>query len=127
MANCSGEGEGNKLKVVIIGGGVGGMSLAMDLTRKGKDIDITVIKKEKQGSYSPCGMPYVLEGILERMEDIILLSPDFYKKKGIKLITGSEATNMDLDNKSVELDSKEVLNYDVLVIATGRKPFIPMF
>ncbi len=113
------------MRVVIIGGGVGGMSLAMDLTKKGKDMDIIVIKKEHQGSYSPCGMPFVLEGKVERMEDVVLHTTDFYRDRGIVLKTGYEATNIDLDDRLVQLDSGETINYDLLVIATGRKPFIP--
>jgi len=97
----------------------------MEITRKNKDIDITVIKKEQLGSYSPCGMPFVLEGKVERMESIILNKPDFYAEKGINLKTGCEAIDIDLENKKVQLDSGEVLDYDKLVIATGRKTFIP--
>lgn len=125
MIESSDSVAGQKMKVVIIGGGVGGMSLAMELTRKNTGIDITVIKKENLGSYSPCGMPFVLEGEIERMEDIILNTPDFYIEKDISLKTGCEVTDIDLKNKSVKLDSGENINYDKLVIATGRKPFIP--
>ncbi len=124
MAQSSNIDKKQKMKVVIVGGGVGGMSLAMDLTRKDKDIEIIVIKKEQQGSYSPCGIPFVLEGKVKKMEDIILQSMDFYRDNGIILKTGSEASNIDLEKLCVQLDSGETINYDNLVIATGRKPFI---
>lgn len=125
MRYSSESGEERKKKVVIIGGGLSGMSLAMEITRKNMDIDITVIKKENLGSYSPCGMPFVLEGKVERMENIILNKPDFYAEKGINLKTGCEAIDIDLENKKVQFDSGEVLGYDKLVIVTGRKTFIP--
>lgn len=114
-----------KTTVLIIGGGLSGMTLAMNLTRKNMDLNIVVIKKETQGSYSPCGMPFVLEGKVDEIEDIILHSPDFYAEKGMVLKTKTEATKIDLDQQLVHLDNGEVLNYDKLVIATGRKPFIP--
>ena len=101
------------------------MTLAMELVRKNMDFDITVIKKENHGSYSPCGMPFVLEGKVDRMEDIVLNPPDFYKEKGIVLKTESEVAEIDLEGQLVRLDGGEVLTYDMLVIATGRKPFIP--
>lgn len=114
-----------KKRVVIVGGNVAGMTLAMALIRKKGNFHITVIKKEVIGSYSPCGMPFVLEGKVPRMEDIILNTLDFYKSKGIGLRTESEATNLDLDKQQVTLNSGEIIEYDSLVIATGRKPFIP--
>ncbi|UCE39414.1 MAG: FAD-dependent oxidoreductase [Thermoplasmata archaeon] len=114
-----------KKKIVIVGGGVAGMTLAMALTKKKGNFQITVIKKEAIGSYSPCGMPFVMEGKVEYMEDIILKTTDFYRGRGIELKTESEATDLDLDNQQVTLNSGEVLDYDILVIATGRKPFIP--
>jgi NADH oxidase (H2O2-forming) len=125
MKQSSDGDEGHRMKVLIIGGGLGGMSLAMELSRKNKDMDVTVIKKEKLGSYSPCGMPFVLEGEVERMEDIILNTPNFYAQKGINLKMGFEATEIDLENNKVHLNSGEILSYDKLVIATGRKTFIP--
>ena len=38
--------EGDKKRILIIGGGVAGMTLAMDLVRKNENLKITVIKKE---------------------------------------------------------------------------------
>jgi NADH oxidase (H2O2-forming) len=123
--DMSKETDKEKKKIVIVGGGVAGMTLAMDLTRKKGNFHITVIKKEAMGSYSPCGMPFVLEGKVERMEDIILKTTDFYISRGIDLKTECEVTNLDLDKKLVILNSGENIEYDFLVIATGRKSFIP--
>jgi NADH oxidase (H2O2-forming) len=114
-----------KKKVVIVGGNVAGMTLAMALIRRKGNFHITVIKKEAIGSYSPCGMPFVLEGKVPKMEDIILNTTEFYKSKGIDLRTECEATNLDVEKKQVTLESGEIIEYDYLVIATGRKPFIP--
>ncbi len=118
---------GNKKSIVIIGGGVAAMTLAMNLVRKDLGLDIVVVKKEPLGSYSPCGMPFVLEGKVNSMEDILLNSPEFYRSKGIDLRTETEAVNLDIEKRTATLDTKEILNYDVLAIATGRKPFIPPF
>jgi len=114
-----------KKKVIIIGGGVAGMTLAMYLTRKNADLAITVMKKESQGSYSPCGIPFALEGKVKSLEDVILNTVDFYEGKGIEMITGTEVANVDLESKVVTSDSGEQLSYDTVVMATGRKPFVP--
>ncbi len=125
MNNSSKEPRESKKKVVIIGGGVGGMTLAIELSRKCEIVDITVIKKERHGSYSPCGMPFVLEGKIERMENVILFPSEFYIDKGIEMILETEVKRIDLEDKTIELDDSNTLNYDELVLATGRKPFLP--
>lgn len=125
MNRDSSRARGLKARVVIIGGGIAGINLATELVRKNRDMKVTVLKKEAHGSYSPCGMPFVLEGKLDRMEDIILHPPQFYGEEGIILRTETEAMKIDTDERSVELSSGETLDYDVLVLATGRRPFIP--
>jgi NADH oxidase (H2O2-forming) len=114
-----------KKPVVIVGGGVAGMTLAMYLIRRDADAVVTVVKREAQGSYSPCGIPFALEGKVESLEDVILNPVDFYEDKGIEMKTETEVVGVDLDNRTVTLDNGEELRYDILVIATGRKPFIP--
>ena len=52
------------MKVVIVGGGAGGMSTASNIRKLDKDIEITVITRDNKVAYSPCAIPYVLSGAL---------------------------------------------------------------
>jgi NADH oxidase (H2O2-forming) len=113
-------------RVVIIGGGIAGRNVARELLRLGKSSGITVIKKENHGSYSPCGLPYVLSGEIESMGNIIFPKlDDKMRKNDVRVMDGAEVKEIGLTSKSVILSNGDSLPYDKLVIATGRKPFLP--
>ena len=116
------------MKVVIIGGGAGGISTASNIRKIDKDIEITVITRDNNVAYSPCAIPYVLSGKIESFDDIIMKKPEDYKKKDIDIIIESEVTEVDNDNKTITYikDGKtHNMNYDKLVLATGGNPFVP--
>lgn len=114
-------------KVVIIGGGAAGVDV-LELLMRGKeeseDMEITLLKKEKEGFFSMCGLPYALQGMYS-LGVLSQFHPDVYRDRGIDFRTETKATSIDLKDQSVRLDSDEELSYDYLVIATGSKPFIP--
>lgn len=120
------------MKVVIIGGGAGGLSTASNIRKYDKDIEITVITRDSNIAYSPCAIPYVLSGDVESFDDIIMHNPEDYLDRDITVITESEVCSVDHDKKILkyssineDVDVEETLNYDKLVIATGGSPFIP--
>jgi len=113
-------------KVVIIGAGIAGRNVARELLGRGKSTGITLIKKEKHASYSPCGLPYVLSGEIKRPEDVLF--PNFdrkLEKSGVDVKAGVEVKKIDPEGKKVFTGDEEALSYDHLVIATGRKPAVP--
>ena len=116
------------MKVVIVGGGAGGISTASNIRKLDKEIEITVLTRDNKVAYSPCAIPYVLSGTIESFDDIIMRTPEDYKNKGIDVITETEVTAVDSTKKTVtyEKEGKEVvMDYDKLVLATGGNPFVP--
>ena len=116
------------MKVVIVGGGAGGISTASNIRKLDKDIEITVLTRDNKVAYSPCAIPYVLSGTIESFDDIVMRTPEDYKEKNIEVITEVEVTAVDSDKKTVtyEKNGKDtVLKYDKLVLATGGNPFVP--
>jgi NADH oxidase (H2O2-forming) len=120
------------MKIVIVGGGAGGLSTASNIRKCNKNAEITVITKEKHIAYSPCAIPYVLGGEVEHFDDIIMHEAEDYLEKNIKIITQAEVFDViSSENKvkyslndQTDSDEKE-LSYDYLVIATGATSFIP--
>ena len=103
------------MKVVIVGGGAGGISTASNIRKLNKDIEITVLTRDNKVAYSPCAIPYVLAGIIETFDDIVMRTPEDYKDKDIEVITEVEVTGVDSDKKTVtyEKNGKEtVMDYD---------------
>lgn len=114
-------------KVVIIGGGAAGVDV-LELLLRGQgaaeEMEITLLKKEEEGFFSTCGLPFALQGMYS-IKDLSLFEPEFYRAKGIDFRTGTEVTSINLEEGYVRVDSIEEIRYDELVIATGSKPFIP--
>ena len=116
------------MKIVIVGGGAGGISTASNIRKLDEECEIIVLTRDNKIAYSPCAIPYVLSGTIKSFDDIIMRTPEDYKAKGIDIITEVEVTAVDNKAKTVTYvgNSKETkIKYDKLVLATGGKPFIP--
>lgn len=116
------------MKVVIVGGGAGGISTASNIRKIDKNIEITVLTRDENVAYSPCAIPYVLAGKIESFDKIIMRTPEDYEKKNIEVITETEVTSVDSDKKEISYVKSGTVNkmkYDKLVLATGGKPFVP--
>jgi NADH oxidase (H2O2-forming) len=116
-------------KIVILGGGAAGIDVLELLLRAGKGVagdapELTLIKREPEGFFSTCGLPFALEGLFP-ITALELFKPEYYREQGIDFRTGTEATRINLDERFVRLTTAAELPYDELVIATGSKPFVP--
>lgn len=116
------------MKIVIVGGGAGGISTASNIRKLDSECEIVVLTRDNKVAYSPCAIPYVLSGTIKSFDDIIMRTPEDYKAKNIDIITEVEVTAIDSEAKTVtyESNSNETkIEYDKLVLATGGKPFVP--
>ena len=116
------------MKVVIVGGGAGGISTASNIRKLDAECEIVVLTRDNKVAYSPCAIPYVLSGTIKSFDDIIMRTPEDYKAKDIDIITEVEVTAVDSEAKTVTYESssgKTEIKYDKLVLATGGNPFVP--
>ncbi len=126
-------------KIVIIGAVALGPKVACRLRRLDPDAEITLIDRDHLISYGGCGIPYYVGGDIADIEDLYSTSahvkrdiPFFENCKGIRVITGVEATSIDRTNRCIvarNLDTglKMTVDYDKLVLATGATPIRPSF
>ena len=117
------------MKVVIVGGGAGGISTASNLRRLDKEVEIIVLTRDNHVSYSPCAIPYVLSDNIHSFDDIVMRTVDDYKAKNIDVMLETEVTAVDSAKKTITYSTKDgvekTMSYDKLVLATGGSPFVP--
>ena len=118
------------MKILIIGGVAAGTKTAAKLKREDRNIDVTVITKDKDISYAGCGLPYYVGGLIEGRDELIVNTPQKYSAlTGVEVRTGKEAVALDAEKKQVTVQDvqtgeKEVCSYDRLVVAVGASPAI---
>ncbi|MCY0852360.1 MAG: FAD-dependent oxidoreductase [Thermoplasma acidophilum] len=114
------------MDIVVIGGGAAGMAAASKAKRVNKDANVTVIESGSFVSYAECGIPYFLQGIVGKAEDLLHYPlEEFTEKRGIKVITGRVVKKIDTASLSLVLDNGSAVKFDRLIIATGSRPRIP--
>jgi len=107
-----------KGKIVIIGGGLSGMSTAARLTNNLSNPDITVIEPNAfSTSYQP-GQTLVGGGIWEKKE--VVYNRDDFVPNGTKLVA-EKVMEVDAPNNTVTTDKGTKIKYDYLIVAPGLK------
>ena len=62
-------------KVVVIGGVAGGASAAARIRRIDEEVQIIMFERGPDVSFSNCGLPYYLSGIIKSKEELLLMNP----------------------------------------------------
>ncbi len=104
-----------KGKVVVIGGGAGGGTVAHLVKKGAPGLDVTLVEANAQ--YTTCFFSNLYLGGF-RSFDSITHSYDGLKKLGVKVVT-DYATGVDSARKTVTLRGGTTLSYDKLVLAPG--------
>ena len=113
-----------KPRLILVGNGMAGVrTLEQLLKRAPNHYDITVFGEEPHGNYNRIQLSPVLAGE-KQMADIITHAPSWYAAQGIRLITGDAIVAINREAKTVTSAAGRVELYDVLLIATGSKPFV---
>ncbi len=111
-------------RIVVIGGVAAGMSAASQAKRRQPEADVIVFERGDRISYGACGMPYNIGDPSRDIEDLVVLTPDKARKRGIDLRLGHEVVALDTERRIVTVrdrgtGAKSEEPFDALVIATG--------
>lgn len=119
-------------RLVVVGGDAAGMSAASQARRlKGPaELEITAFERGHFTSYSACGIPYWIGGLVGGRDELIARTPEEHRARDIDLRTRTEVVELDLAGQRVrarDLDSGSEYwtAYDKLVLATGARPVRP--
>ncbi len=118
------------MNFVIIGGDAAGMSAASRAKRNQPDMNVIVLEKTEDVSYSACGMPYNIADPDRKIEDLVVRRAEvFREKQGINLLTDHCVEKIDRNARTVtgtnSAGESFTFSYDKLLIATGGSPVKP--
>lgn len=112
-------------RLVVIGNGMAGHHFLEELLEcAGDRFDITVFGAELGGAYNRVLLSPVLAGDKTAAE-IALRLPEWYAEQRLTLHAGDAVLRIERDRKRVVARSGRMISYDVLVVATGSRPFVP--
>ena len=105
-------------RIVVVGGGAGGIGAAGAAKGKDPSASITVFTEYEDAAYSPCGIPYVHGKEIPDFERLFLGTKQQYADQGIDIRYSTEVTKYDFSSRTVTA-AGERIPYDALVVATG--------
>jgi NADPH-dependent 2,4-dienoyl-CoA reductase/sulfur reductase-like enzyme/rhodanese-related sulfurtransferase len=119
------------MKIIVVGSVAAGTSVAAKARRNTESAEIVIYERDRDVSYSGCGLPYFIGG---EVDDIESLRPRdaawFAKRYHVAMHTRHEVTAVDHEARTVtvhRLDTGETFTdtFDVLVLATGVSSIVP--
>ena len=109
---------------VIIGNGGAGVSSLQTIRKHDKKVDITIISREKYPAYSPCSLPDLIGGKIDR-PTIFRFEKNFYESLNANFLKNTEAIEISSIKKKIALSNGNNINFDKLLISAGAKPIAP--
>ena len=119
-------------RLVVIGGDAAGMAAASQARRRQgpEELEIVALERGRWTSYSACGIPYLVGGEVDQLEDLVARTPAQFASQDIDVRIRHEVTEIDLDRREVVVDDLDGggssrIGFDLLQIGTGARPIRP--
>jgi len=118
-------------RILIVGGVAGGASAAARLRRLDETAEIIIFERGDYISFANCGLPYYIGGEINDRDDLLLQTPESFKKRfNIEVRIRNEVTGIDSEKKQINvknLNSGETYteSYDKLILSPGAEPIRP--
>jgi NAD(P)H-nitrite reductase large subunit len=111
-------------RYLIIGNSAGGIGAAEAIRQVDKEGVLTIVSEELYPVYSrPLISKYLAK---ERtLGGMLYRPPEFYDQNNILFLPGKKVTHLELDSRTVSLDSHERITWEKLLLAVGGKPIFP--
>lgn len=108
-------------RVVIVGGGLAGATVAESLRDRGFDGEIVIVGAE---AHLPYERPPLSKGVLlgdTEPDSAQVHDEGWWREHDVQVLTGTEAQSIDLDARRLVTSAGE-FDYEWLVLATGAEP-----
>jgi 3-phenylpropionate/trans-cinnamate dioxygenase ferredoxin reductase component len=108
-----------KVDYLLIGGGLASANCARWLREEGAEGEILLVGREPDAPYN---RPNCSKGYLrgeESREEPLFRPADWWVQQDIELLTRTSVTSLDLDARTVKLSTKQEIEFDKALLATG--------
>ena len=118
-------------RIVVIGGDAAGMTAISPIMKRKPDAEIVALERGNWTSYSACGIPFLVGGLIEGGVDrLVARSPEQHRANGIDVRMRHEAVGIDTSARTVDVRDLDggatySLGFDHLMIGTGGRPIRP--
>jgi len=119
-------------RLVVVGADAGGMTSASQARKRrgAESLEIVALDRGRYASYSACGIPYWIGGLVGSVDALLARTVDEFRKQDIEVRLRQEAVGLDLDAGVVTVHDHEsggdyTLGFDQLVLGTGAVPVRP--
>lgn len=117
-------------RLVVIGGVAAGMSAAARAKRANPNLDVTVFERSGYVSYSACGLPFYISGVVTDVASLIARTPERFAADGIQVHVRHEAIAIDPGARKVAVRDLATgalrdVAYDRLILASGAQAARP--
>ncbi len=112
-------------EIVIVGLGAGGLYASKGALSYNRKCHVTIIEKRGFDQFSPCGLPFVIEGVIEGFDALKYDVPEIRNR--LTKLLDHEVVAADHEARTVKAinlstsETKEI-RYDSLILATGASP-----
>jgi NAD(P)H-nitrite reductase large subunit/rubrerythrin len=113
-------------KIVIIGASGAGMAACVEIRKRNKISDITIISKENVKGYYRPQLSKMLSSDIT-VESMIIKDDKWLEENKINLMLDKVVVSIDHENKTVTLESGEKIAYTKLIVSSGAEVFVPPF
>ncbi|SJM93020.1 FAD-dependent pyridine nucleotide-disulphide oxidoreductase [Crenothrix polyspora] len=118
------------MRIIIIGGVAAGTKAAAKAHRVDPNNEIILYQDEAEVSYSACGLPYVISGVIDDERKVVIRQPEDFAKEGIQVFIRHRVTHIDTARRQLTVKNlithvDAVVDYDRLILATGACPIVP--
>ncbi len=114
-------------KIVIIGASGAGMAACVEIRKRNKISDITIISKENVKGYYRPQLSKMLSNDTVTIESMIIKDDKWLEGNKVNLMLDKVVKSIDSENKTVILESGEKIEYTKLIVASGAEVFVPPF
>ena len=117
-------------RLVVVGGDAAGMSAASQARRLQPDLEIVAFERGNHVSYSACGEPYYVGGLVDSIDRLVVRTPEDFAARGIDVHIQHEVSAIDLDKREVHVrtldgSGSRTVGFDQLIYSTGSRPLRP--